>query len=443
MKAKRIAALVLLVVNLLLIAWLALLLSGNQDTQQPAEQIPEAIIHTVTDFSVADVAAVMIKNANASFAIMQNGMQPEMLSSVPGSYDSAQMRTLLYATSRITSSRKIEDESLFAQYGFDAPRAQVTIYLADGTEEVLSVLEDNPLDASCYLYSRAHNAIYLVSSDVTNLFLRTERDFLSHTVFSLRSADDLSALTSVTISPKKVGRTYTLSSTDQGYYITSPIRHRLAADQVYANVYINLVTLYADEIVATDVSLSDYGLDKPDLEVEITMNGKSETAVFLLSENDTALMAAKGGNTVYRLSDSPVLMLMQDYTALLGSSIVSYGAGDIAEMTIESAGRSAMLTFTGNSTELMIKNGDKTLDRETVSSLLGAINQLAPYAELTGSITDAPALSMTLMLRSGTTERVELIDIGQGLYAVSINGETNFATGADSFNQLSALLDTL
>jgi len=441
-KAKRIAVCSLLLVNVLLIGWLSLLIADTQDTQQTSIQVPESVIHTVTDFSVADVAAVMIQNQNASYAIMQSGAQVEMLTAVPGSYDPAQMRALIYASSSITSSRRIEDEALFAQYGFDSPRAQVTIYLADGSTEVLSVLADNPLDTSCYLHSQAHNAVYLVSSDVTNLFLRSEQDFLSHTVFSLRSADDLPNLTRVKIYPKG-GRNYTLASTDQGYYITAPIRHRLAADQVYTNVYVNLVTLYADEVVASGVSLTDYGLDQPDLEVEITLSDKTERAVFCLSENDTALMAAKGGSTVYRLSDTPVLMLMQDYTALLGGSIVSYGAGDIAEMTLDDGKKSVTLTFTGSSTELIVKNGEKKLEKETLSAVLQAINQILPYAELTGPMKADPALTLTLMLRSGTTERIELMDIGQGLYAVSINGTANFATGTESVDALSVLIDTL
>jgi len=441
-KTKLIAVSMLLAVNALLLLWLGALLRTQEALQETAPA-PETIIHDVTGFSVADVAAAMIKNENASYAIMQNGTQVEMITSVPGSYDPSQMRALLYAASSITSSRKIEDEAQFAQYGYDAPRAQVTIFLADGSEEVLSVLADNPLDASCYLHSKTQNAVYLVSSDITDLFLRTEQDFLSHTVFSLRSADDLDKLTDVRIIPGRNGRAYTLSSTDQGYYITAPIRHRLSADQVYTNVYVNLVTLYADEVVASGVSLADYGLDKPDLTVEITIDGAKERAVFLLSEDDTALMAQENGTTVYRLSDSPVLMLMQDYTALLGTSIVSYGAGDIAEMTLSSAGKSAVLTFAGAGTELVVKNGDKTLEKEAVSAVLQAVNQLTPYAELTGEITGEAALTMTLMLRSGTQERVELVDIGQGLYAVRINGAANFAAGADSFSQLAALLDTL
>jgi len=440
-KTKKTAALILLFVNVLLTVCLCVLLN-NAMTQSPTTAaMPETVLHHVTDFSVADVAAVMIKNEKASYAIMQSGAQVEMITTIPGSYDPSQMRALLYASSAITSSRKIEDETQFAQYGFDAPRAQVTVYLADGSAEVLSVLENNPLDESCYLYSQAHNAVYLVSSDITDLFLRTEQDFLSHTVFSLRSADDLPALTRVTLNPGRHGRAYTLSATDQGYYITSPIRHRLSADQVYTNIYVNLVTLYADEVVASGVSLADYGLDNPDLEIEIAMGDTTEQAVFLLSDNDTALMAQKGGSTVYRLSDSPVLMLMQDYTTLLGGSIISYGAGDIAEMTMTGAGRTATLTFTGSSTELSVKNGETALDRETVSALLQALNQVVPYAELTGSVTQEAALEITLMLRSGTSETVALTDIGQGLYAVSINGVANFATGEESFTALNSLFD--
>jgi len=112
-------------------------------------------------------------------------------------------------------------------------------------------------------------------------------------------------------------------------------------------------------------------------------------------------------------------------------------------MTIEDGRRSSVLTFTGSSTELIVKNGDKSLERETVSSVLQALNQLLPYAELTGSMEGDAKLTITVMLRSGTQERIELIDIGQGLYAVSINGTANFATGAESFSAVSSLLDTL
>jgi len=72
-KAKKAAVLFLLIVNVLLCVWLAFLLAGAQDTPQTAIQAPESVIHTVTDFSVADVAAVMIKHSDASCAIMQSG----------------------------------------------------------------------------------------------------------------------------------------------------------------------------------------------------------------------------------------------------------------------------------------------------------------------------------------------------------------------------------
>ena len=112
-------------------------------------------------------------------------------------------------------------------------------------------------------------------------------------------------------------------------------------------------------------------------------------------------------------------------------------------MTIADSSRSSTLTFTGSSTELIVKTGDKTLERETVSSILQALNQMLPYAELTGGIQGETRLTITIMLRSGTQERIELMDIGQGLYAVCINGTANFATGAESFSALEALFDTL
>lgn len=441
MKQKKIAVLALLLLNALLASGLIFLLRPAESEQ--TAQTETAVVYAVTDYALTDVMALKIEHAEASYAMMQSGAQVEMISRTEGSYDLSQMRAVIYAACHISSSRKMTDPQSFSQYGAENPFATVTIFLTDGTQRILQVLLDNPLDESTYLYDEAESAVYLVSRSVTDLFLRSEKDYLSHTIFDLKTTNDFAGVEKIALSyPSGYSRDYTIEKTDQGYYLTAPISHRLSGDRVSSDLLSSLLQLYADEVVAAGVSPSDYGFDTPDLKVDLTMNGQTQTALFILGE-DACLMASPQGDTVYSLSSDPVYMLMLDYTSLLSGSVVSYGAADIQDMTLRRGQESRFLSFGGNGAELSVSMDGRMLPSDQVSQLISAINTLAPAAELAGESTAEPVLSIEVRLRSGAKETVDLIDIGQSLYAVRINGVINFAAVSDAYAQLSDLIQTL
>ncbi|HNW87205.1 MAG TPA: DUF4340 domain-containing protein [Candidatus Limiplasma sp.] len=441
MKAKQRAVAALAACALALIALLGWLLYRPQAETPVAA---EATVYEVVAVSPADIAAVKVENAQDSYAVLNGADGVEMISQTAGAYDPAQLRALLYAAGHITGSRKVTDESAFSGYGLDEPQATVTLFLADQRQMRFQVLANNPLENSVYFWDETARAVYLIPGEVAALFLRTSQDFISHTVFSLYSRDDYSQIDQIIVKYNGNGRDYQLEQTDQGFYLTSPVRLRLSQASVYANVLNPMLQLYADQVIATQADLSQYGLDQPELTLTLTLkSGETQRAVFLRTKDNQCLMADPEGAVVYQLDDAPLLLLMQDYTALLAGGIVAYTGGDLQDVTLTQGDHSFFLTCEGDGTEFAVSKGATELSQAFGTQLLEALNGLAPVGELNAAVTADPVCQFTASLRSGTQETVALMPLGSDLYAVSVNGTAAFATDAEALQRLQAIFDTL
>ena len=172
MKALKRSVIVMGAVCVLLGALLAFLLLWAPPA---AVTSGETAVETFVDVPLSRLAAVMIENRKTSYAVMQTPAGPEVISRFQADYDDTQLKALLYAASHLSGSRKNTDASTFSNYGIDAPRATVTLVLADQSKRVVQVLAPNPVDGNVYLYDADGGAVYLASASVAELFLGTSR----------------------------------------------------------------------------------------------------------------------------------------------------------------------------------------------------------------------------------------------------------------------------
>lgn len=440
MKTKFRLLIVLLAVNLLLTALIIFLLQDNGKV--PVTDVIETV-YEVTNISAADILAVKVQNAQANYALMQNGPQIEMISSSHGEWDQTQLRAFLYAAGHISGSRKVDDETKFEALGKNQPRANITIFSVDGSEKIYQVLADNPLGESVYFYSEGDHAVYLVPREVAGLFLRSEKDFLSHSVFSLKTEADYADVQKIEVKLFSAGRDYTVEKTQRGYYLTAPVFLRLPNERVLNDLLASILRLYADEIVNTESELAAHGLDKPDMELLLTIKDKTETAVFRLDEKGTCLMAQPGSTVIYRLLADPVLMLMQDYTTLMGASLFSYKPSELADLTLSRGNQTAFISFSGTGGETTLSMEGKELSDEVAAKLMKAVNSIVPAGELSGSFSASSEISLKATFNSGFTESVKFIQIDTNLYAVAIGGKADFAANAASVNALLEVFNQL
>lgn len=225
--------------------------------------------------------------------------------------------------------------------------------------------------------------------------------------------------------------------------MTLPSFIRLPQERVAGDLFGSILRLYADEIVAAQADLHTYGLDQPDMQMQITVNDRIQTAVFRMEDNNVCLMAQPNGTTVYRLDADPVLMLMQDYTTLLGSSIVTYAAGDLSDLTLTRGDKLIYIEFALGGASIAANAVERQLAAGEIALLMQAANRVPPVGELSGNTAAAPAITMTANFLSGLKETVEFIPVTEDVYAVSINGTADFATSAQAVFNLYSVADSL
>ena len=198
----------------------------------------------------------------------------------------------------------------------------------------------------------------------------------------------------------------------------------------------SILRLYADDIIDIRAQPAAYGLDEPDMILSVTGNNQTQTAVFRLEQNNTSLMAQPEGSVIYRLDADPVLMLMQDYTTLMGSSIINYRAAELADLTIMGGEQRLFIEFTGTVDSPVLQIGEDKLSQEEAAQLMKAVNSSSPVGQVTRAF-DVPAqISLKAYFKNGMTETAEFIPLQEDRFAVSIGGNIDFATNGQAVQGL-------
>lgn len=438
MKAKIRAIPILAALCLLLGAATALLVAYSP---RGAAVEADSTVYSITDISVADFAALAITNSKMSFGVLQQGQTLEVVSAVEGNYDMGELRSLVYAACHLTGSRKLTEQASWEEYGYGAPQAEVTVIKTDGTSQQVSILMQNPIDGNYYMYSHSGQAVYLVSQQVAELFLRGESDFFSHTVFPQITVENYTDLGDVSLDFNGKGRNYTLTQSEGSFRLTEPITHRVSAVTALQELVNYVSALYADAYVAQGASLSSYGFDDYTLRIELSFGGQSYSALLLDQGGDVCLMADEATGDVYEVQRANLPMLMRDYQTLLGGKVYQYAAGDVSDVTVSDAGAELFFQLSGEGESLGATVGGKLLDSGAVAQLMAAL--CAPEIEREAKdITLAEAeLALTFTMKNGSKERVEFIPQGGEDYAVSIGGVTNFITTGGSVQKIRSAVE--
>lgn len=433
MRAKKIAVAAL---SLLLAACIGCLAWLATPEEAPPEATAEAV-YTVTDLPLINLYALALQNSKTSLGIIQGANGLEVVPNDGIHYDEGQLRALLYAVCHMTASRRITDESTFSQYGLDAPEASATLLFKDGSQSRMLLLARNPVDGNRYLYY--DNTVWLVPESVGELFLRSSDDFISHTIFPLKTSDDYADVQSVSFSFHGNGRDYTVARADNGWALTAPFTLRLPAVNVNAGVLDQLLRLYADQVVASGADLGDYGFDAPVLTVSLADGGQTYTALFAKAGNGSLYMANPADNTVYSMDADTLAALSQDYTALMGGVILPFTAGDVSEIRATAGNQTALFTFSGSGDGLSILRDGSPLTAEESSALISAFGGLTLAGEIEAGIPAGDAvLHLRITLKSGSVENVAFLPVETAYVAVSTDGEAHFVTTKQKYEALSA-----
>lgn len=200
-----------------------------------------------------------------------------------------------------------------SDFGFDKPRATVTVNYQDKTSSQFYVGDKAPNDTGVYVKFGTGKAIYLVSEDAVDSFLYSIYDFIDLEVTKSASDGD-------TATPKTVHLSGTLYKDDiefgectdetaiTNYIITKPKTY-YGNDITCSEIQAGIRGVSAKSVVClnpTSADLSKYGLATPYAEISATYSDQTINLQASKPDNkEYCYLMVKNGDVIYKiLSDS-------------------------------------------------------------------------------------------------------------------------------------------
>ena len=330
----------------------------------------------------------------------------------------------------------IRDAEDLGQYGLDDPICTISVTTADTDYEIL-LGDFSTMDSQRYV-SIGDGSVYLVMEDPMNAFDAQLSDMILNDeplpesqVTEIRfSGED-----SYTVRHEEES---TLTYSESDAYFTQQGGDTLALDTTKVRDYLSaLCTVDLTDYVtydATDEAMAAYGLDDPELIVEVDYtvedeDGASESGTYVLSiSRDPAELAAQEAEaddsedeeesiTAYaRVGDSPIIyrLTQEDYEDLaaasrddLRHSQVFWGdTAQITQLDVTLDGTDYTLAAQSTDDGLTFTYGDETVDGSDLESALLALSA--------DSFTDAAPdqqqeVALTLYLDNENISQVEIV----------------------------------
>lgn len=382
-------------------------------------------IYSITNVPVDQVQAIAVSNDRAVFGLLLTGTDIELITQQPGAYSQSELRAFVYATCHLTGNQENKDLSDIQSYGFDTPLSRVTLILADGSEVNFAILRQSGMGDSYYLFSEEKQAIYLIPAMDAQLFLRSESDFLGHTLFPNITSSNYPQVESVTVTPTD-GRAYTLVQQGGFFYLEQPIVQRVPAAGVMDQLLRPMSALYADNLVSQEQGTFPEHFE---LELKLRFDGQDYTARFADLGDGRMWMLNPADGTIYELESQPLSTLSRDYLQLMDKVAYSYSAGDLQSISATAGGQDVFYEISNTGQSISATANGHSIAQAEVLALVNALCAARIDRELFETPATQPVLRLVFTLRTGAIDVVGFLPTDtSGAYAVAINGVANFTT---------------
>ncbi|MBQ1546227.1 MAG: DUF4340 domain-containing protein [Clostridia bacterium] len=337
----------------------------------------------------------------------------------------------------LVAGKKVNDGSKKEDFGFDSPRATVTVTYSSGESATVIVGDDAPDNQGAYVMVQGDENVYLAASDSVDGFLLGAMGMITTEIGSAASDDSGNIFSKMVMGGTLFGGDVVFDYANsenfsETYRITSP-DNVLANEEVVTYMLNNVRNLKADEVIAVNVpdsKLADYGLDAPyatvsaeypDLKVDYKASKPDGEGNFYLLSN----------GVVYKMSTDSVPWVLHDYNECVVQSILRPKYGTVTGISIEADGKK--YDFDIKTTEE--KDGDVTNTTTTVTCGSAVIDedkfntftQNLESAERAGGIEKSDdlgksILKITLKFGNGETTQAEFYEAQNRKCPVVING---------------------
>lgn len=261
-----------------------------------------------------------------------------------------------------------------ADYGLDKPQSVVTVTYTDGSKAVIKVGKNALQSMGTYISFGDSNAVYLVSSESVDTFLKNAESMISLSINKTATDSESSKFEDVVITGKAYGEKITLIYNDypenvtNAYIMTTP-EYTYADDTEASNITGTLRGIMATEVVClnpTSKDLKKYGLGDNYAHIvakypDITVNLHGSKP----DDEGNCYIMVNGGNIIYKIASTSVPWVETSVEALASDYVLSANLQGL-ESVMVTTDKDYRFTTTTTKSTTTDDNGEEVETENTV-----------------------------------------------------------------------------
>jgi hypothetical protein len=411
--------LVLLVVLAVLVA-IILYFDAKSGKKTAAEEKTKTLI----SLTAGDVRkAALVRNGETLSFERDEGGPWRLTSPIQAAADEAEVGSLVDSLASLRIERVVEKEAKDPVV-YEIPKTEVSLWVKGQAEPVrLLVGMENPLDKSLFAKRADDPRIVLLSSSLKTTLDKTVFDFRQKDVFKFAAAD----VKSIRVLAKNV--VWQAAREEGGWMFRAPVS-ALAAKGKIDSLLDALSGLRAKAFVAeakTAAAIKEFGLEKPEYEVALSLPAANQEIVFALHKAGEASYATTSQSTkIINFEGTLLADLDRKVDELREKKVAEFYSWDADRIALKRDGVviAAVKEKTGDAEKWVLDTPAKTeADRAKIEDFLRKIEGLEAAA-----FVDEPGPLSAYGLDSGAEIRIRTKDAqGQGKEIVLLVGREDAA----------------
>ncbi len=264
------------------------------DSKGEKKKAAEKKTNTLIDVAAGDVHKASLVRGLETLAFERDEAGAWLLTSpLRAAADQFEVDGFIGALASLRIERVVEAEAKDPS-AYEIPKTEVSLWVKDGETPIkLLVGMENPLDKSLFAKREDDPRIVLLSSTLKTTLDKRIFDFREKEVFKFTPAD----VRTVRVRAKDAA--WQAVREEGGWMLRAPVA-ALAAKGRIDSLLDSLAGLRAAAFVAEDktpTALAEFGLDKPDYEVTLSLPAAGQEIVFSLHKKGEASYAANSRST--------------------------------------------------------------------------------------------------------------------------------------------------
>lgn len=432
------------IVLLLVAAYIAIsVIPGQIAERNIEEQESETAEIQIMSSSVDYVESVKVTNANGSYTLQRDPIGVWGVAEYPDvPVETVSIESAVYGFVNLYALDEIEMPEKLSDYGFDNPRAKISIAMKDGTAREFALGNKVTGGRGDFFLDSVNKKAYVVSIYMGDSMKKSAESYRRTKLASIK-ADALTSLAITNPNGKIVMELEESDYSSELVMVMTQPKHMNLDETLATSILETIQDINVVKYIEDNPSdLSKYGLSRPALEVEIGVeNANYKLSFGNKTEDGTIYTMLEGMDFVFTF-DQAMYDACINVTAynLMNKFVNIVNISEVKSIVVEGKGKSHKLEIKGGS-DFYIDGKAALADsfRKTYQSIIG----IKGSGLAANSVTSPTEYSVVFEYNNGETTNIHYASYDEMNYYVETDGERGFITLKKGLDDMMSIVGKL